>query len=54
MCQDRDSLRNLCNFPLKIAVIHSQATRRWDELREEDWHIYTIMCKTDDYWEPAV
>lgn len=24
----------------------------WDELGNWDWHIYTVMYKTDKQWEP--
>ena len=25
----------------------------WDELGDDAWHIYTTVCKTDSWWEPA-
>ena len=33
---------------------HSGGRRGWDELREEHWNIYIIICKTDSQWEFAV
>ena len=33
---------------------HSGRWEGWDELGDQDWHVYTTMCKTDSQREPAV
>ena len=37
-----------------ICFYLSDWRREWDEWRKHHWHIYTVLCKIDSWWEVGI